>query len=192
LLVPALLEWPARFRISGVIGVPCVTSDIYPTVLEVAGVKPARQLPLDGISLVPVLEGRVAHRANPIGFWDYPAPGIAMPAKQWMEELYAEQQQGHEPQNPDRLFPAAAQIRTQVPMDRFPGHAAWLDGQWKLHRIEDVKTGRVRWELYDLSADPQENRDLLAHETERSVVMQRELGKWLGSVARSLNGEDYR
>lgn len=29
--------------------------------------------------------------------------------------------------------------------DRFPGHAAWLDGSWKLHRIEDRNTAAVTW-----------------------------------------------
>ena len=35
--VPAVLEWPARLQRPRVVAAPCVTSDIYPTLLAVAG-----------------------------------------------------------------------------------------------------------------------------------------------------------
>jgi hypothetical protein len=60
-----------------------------------------------------------------------------------------------------------------------------------LHRIETAKSGGVRWELYDLAADPKESRDLLAVEPKRAGAMKEELTGWLESVVRSLNGEDY-
>ena len=40
-------------------------------------------------------------------------------------------------------------------------------------------------------ADPKESRDLLGAEAKRAVAMKKELTAWLGSVVRSLNGEDY-
>ena len=49
----------------------------------------------------------------------------------------------------------------------------------------------MRWELYDLAADPKESRDLLAAEPERAGRMKKDLTAWLESVVRSLNGEDY-
>lgn len=202
LLVPALLEWPARYPQPQVIDTPCVTCDIYPTVLEMAGLTIPHQRPLDGQSLVPILDGKTRSRTRPIGFWDHPTPGVPTPSKEWMEELYAEQQAGREPADPVKLF-AHAGTRTEVyPLDRFPGHAAWLDGVWKLHRIEVAPNGKggkkakgtaagVRWELYNLANDPTESKDLLAAEPERAQRMQAELTAWLTSVARSLNGEDY-
>jgi arylsulfatase A-like enzyme len=191
LLVPALLEWPARYPKPRVIDVPCVTSDIYPTVLELTGAKADRQPPLDGVSLVPILEGKAKSRTKPIGFWDHPTPGVATPSKPWMDELLAEQKAGREPADPKKLFADAGKITTKHPLDRFPGHSAWLDGSWKLHRIEKPKGAAVRWELYDLAADPKESRDLLAAEEKRAARMKKELHAWLESVARSLNGEDY-
>jgi arylsulfatase A-like enzyme len=68
-----------------------------------------------------------------------------------------------------------------APSDRFPGHSAWLDCDWKLHRIED-KQGTVTWQLYDLAADAQEMKDLLSAEPKRAATMQRELNAWLMSV----------
>jgi arylsulfatase A-like enzyme len=191
LLVPALLEWPAKVKAPRIIELPCVTSDIYPTVLELAGAKVDRQPPLDGVSLVPLLRGETGERPKPIGFWSYPIAGIAVPAREWMEELYAAQRAGREPDDPARIYPDAAKISRQVPLDRFPGHAAWLDGAWKLHRIGGKDGSQVTWELYDLDADPKEGRNLLATQPDRGAAMRRDLDAWLVSVARSLNGEDY-
>lgn len=67
-----------------------------------------------------------------------------------------------------------------------------LHWPWKLQRIEDEKTGDVVWELYDVSADPDESRVLFAEQPERVPQMQEALENWLESVARSLNGEDYK
>jgi arylsulfatase A-like enzyme len=191
LLVPALLEWPARYPKPRVIAEPCVTSDIYPTVLEWTGAKADRQPPLDGASLVPLLDGKSKSRARPIGFWDYPEPGVATPSKEWMDEPLAEQKAGREPKDPKKLFSDAGKIDKTHPLDKFPGHSAWLDGSWKLHRIESAKGKGVKWELYDLASDPKESRDVFAAEPERAGRMKKELTAWLESVTRSLNGEDY-
>jgi len=191
LLVPALLEWPTRYPKPRVIDVPCVTSDIYPTVLAWAGAKAERQPPLDGISLLPILDGSVTARPKPIGFWDHPTGGLGTPSKEWMEELLAEQKAGREPTDPKKLFSEAGKIASKHPLDKFPGHSAWLDGTWKLHRIEAAKAAGVKWELYDLATDPKEARDLLATEAKRAEAMKKDLTAWLESVVRSLNGEDY-
>ncbi|MCI0704567.1 MAG: sulfatase-like hydrolase/transferase [Planctomycetia bacterium] len=191
LLVPALLEWPAKYPKHRVIATPSVTSDIYPTVLELAGAKVKNQHPLDGVSLVPLLDGKAEARGEPIGFWNHPTPGVGTPSKEWMTELFNEQKAGREPNDPKKLFASAGKIGEKHPLDKFPGHSAWLDGSWKLHRIENAKTAEVRWELYNLATDPKEARDLLATEPKRVEAMRKELTAWLESVVRSLNGEDY-
>ncbi|MBM3892466.1 MAG: hypothetical protein FJ388_25395 [Verrucomicrobia bacterium] len=84
-----------------------------------------------------------------------------------------------------------AQLRSDYSDTSFPGHAAWLDGDWKLHRIEDRK-GAVKWELYNLAADRVESRDLTASESDRTGRMKGELEAWLRSVVASLNGDDYK
>jgi arylsulfatase A-like enzyme len=174
-----------------VIETPCVTSDIYPTILEWTGTKAERQPPLDGISLVPLLDGKEKTRTKPIGFWDHPTAGVGTPTKQWMDELLADQKAGREPADPKRLFSDAGTITTKYPIDRFPGHAGWIDGNWKLHRIEAAKGTSVRWELYDLAADPKESREVSATEPKRLESMKKAMTQWLESVTRSLNGDDY-
>jgi len=191
LAVPALLEWPAVFREPKVIKAPCVTSDIYPTVLSLAGVTMEKQPPLDGIDIMPLLTGQEKKRSRPIGFWEAGIKGISTPSKAWMDELLAAQGRGKEPQDPVRIRPDAAEIGKAVSLTSFSGHAAWLDWPWKLHRIENSKTHDVAWELYNLASDPDESTVLLAEQPERVAEMQKNLENWLESVARSLNGEDY-
>jgi arylsulfatase A-like enzyme len=189
LRVPALLEWPARITRPRITNIPCTTCDIFPTLLEVVGVRPDARRPLDGVSLVPLLDGRIKSRPKPIGFWDHPTPGIAVPSKQWMAGLYEAQKAGQEVDDPAHQVLDAGKITRQYPEDRFPGHAAWLDWPWKLHRIE--KEGPARIELYNLSDDPQEGRDLATAQPDRTESMRRQLETWLSSVVRSLNGKDY-
>ncbi|MBE3123471.1 MAG: sulfatase-like hydrolase/transferase [Planctomycetes bacterium] len=68
--VPGLIEWPARIRRPVVTDVPVCTSDIYPTLVDLLGIAvPDQVRPLDGISLVPLLDGQMKERPRPIGFW---------------------------------------------------------------------------------------------------------------------------
>jgi arylsulfatase len=189
LRVPAMLEWPARLGSPRAAAMPCNTSDIYPTLLDVAGVRVAGQPPLDGISLRALLDGDMRTRPEPMGFGDHPAKGISTPSKAWMTELLVAQRAG-EVGDAARLRLNAGDLSAQYPEDAFPGHAAWLDWPWKLHRIED-KDGEVREELYQLEADPMEEKDLAALHRARAAAMRGDLERWLGSVVRSLNGEDY-
>ena len=66
--VPGLVEWPARIKPGRTTNVPCVTSDYLPTILALLGVEPITDRPIDGISLVPLFDGKLAKRGRPIGF----------------------------------------------------------------------------------------------------------------------------
>lgn len=189
LRVPAILEWPAVIDKPRTTGVPCVTSDIYPTLLDITHVTVDNQPPLDGISLVPLIEGKMKARPKPIGFWDHPTPGVRTPSKEWMASLLEAQKEGKTVDDPSRLRLDAGEIKKQYPLDRFPGHSAWLDWPWKLHRIE--KDDSVTVELYHLVHDPQESEDLVEQEPAWAATMRAELEAWLASVVRSLNGADY-
>jgi len=191
LRVPAILEWPLHIPKPRTTDVRCNTSDIYPTLLEIAGVRLENQLPLDGISLVPLIDGRMNARPKPMGFWDYPIKGISTPSLQWMTELLEAQKAGNVSGDTSRLRLDAGTITKQYPEDTYPGHAAWLDWPWKLHRIQDKKDN-VKLEIYNLAEDPGEKTDLVARDTERVNSMKAQLEAWLASVVRSLNGKDYR
>ncbi|MCX7043992.1 MAG: sulfatase-like hydrolase/transferase [Candidatus Sumerlaeota bacterium] len=70
LRVPGIIEWPAHIKKPFMTDVPAVTSDIYPTILELAGVKVPNQVgPIDGISLATLIDGKMTERPKPIAFW---------------------------------------------------------------------------------------------------------------------------
>ncbi len=191
LRVPAILEWPERIPKPRTTNMPCNTSDMLPTLLDIVGVRPDKDRPLDGVSLVPLIDGKAKSRPKPIGFWDIKESGIRTPSDEWMTELLALQKGGREETDPARLCLDAGKIQKQYPEDSFPGHSAWLDWPWKLHRIQD-KAGETKLELYNLADDPDEKTDLSATEADRVKSMRPGLEKWLTSVVRSLNGKDYR
>jgi arylsulfatase A len=55
---PLLVRWPARFKEPRVVPTLAAAIDILPTLCELTGVKPKTNFPLDGRSLVPLLEGK--------------------------------------------------------------------------------------------------------------------------------------
>ncbi|MFV1966777.1 MAG: sulfatase-like hydrolase/transferase [Pirellulaceae bacterium] len=190
LLVPAILEWPERIPKSRATQVRCNTCDIYPTLLEIVGASVDGQPVLDGISLVPLIQGKTERRKKPMGFWDYPKPGIGVPSAKWMAELLEAQQAGGDLEPYEASRKAAQLPDAPYSTEVFPGHSAWIDGDWKLHRLSNQQ-GKVSCQLFNLAADAEEKTDVAANEKQRVQKMLGELEDWLESVARSLNGEDY-
>ena len=190
LRVPALLEWPAGIAAPRVTKMQGNTVDIYPTLLDIVGASVGHQPPLDGISLLPVLDGKMEKREQAMGFWNAEGTGIGMSSDKMMADVLAAQAAGHEPDQPEFLRLDAAKIKRQYPLDSFPGHSAWRDGDWKLHRIEGK--GKVNWELYNLATDAMEANNVLASQSDLVDKMKPALESWLEGVARSMNGEDYQ
>ncbi len=217
LLVPAILEWPGTLAGQRTIQTRCNTCDILPTVLDLAGVVPQVKLPqLDGLSLKPVLADASgdSRRSQGMGFWDYTVGGISTPSDQWMGDLLRAQAAGGDLE-PDGPSQKSAELPNPAwQKKRFPGHSAWIRGDWKLHRIETTPAPprqqkgkqkaaekqqdesvagepQVRWELYNLAADKEETTDVVEANAELVAELQGELSEWLESVVDSFNGEDY-
>lgn len=67
--VPGLIEWPNRIRTGRTTDVPAVTSDYFSTILGALGLELQDQPePIDGINLMPLIEGNMTKRPGPIGF----------------------------------------------------------------------------------------------------------------------------
>jgi arylsulfatase A-like enzyme len=191
LRVPAILEWPGRLHQPRETNIPCYTCDIYPTLLEIANVSIRDQPILDGISLLPLIDDKIAKRMKPIGFWQYPDGGKVVPSDAIMLELLKNQEKGISKVEPESLDLDAGKIDKKYPIDIFPGHSAWLVWPFKLHRIQE-KTGSVKFELYNLMSDKMEKDDISHSDSVRFISMRKELEGWLFSVVQSLNGEDYK
>jgi len=77
--VPALLVWPGSARRGHTTNVPCSTLDYLPTICDLLGYKIPDSRPIDGISLLALLQGRFnKRRPKPIPFW------FAKPSKKAM------------------------------------------------------------------------------------------------------------
>ena len=69
--VPLIVRWPGKVKPGSVSGEPVSLTDFFPTLLEVAGLKPSSGVAADGESLVPLLRGEGRPRREAI-FWHYP------------------------------------------------------------------------------------------------------------------------
>jgi arylsulfatase A-like enzyme len=185
--VPAIIEWPAVITAPRISSLPCVTSDILPTVLDLLGLKhPAPQRPLDGISLRALLvDGTIKERPSPIGFWKYPSAGEKKNGRWISEEL-------SRGTTPTAGNPAINFLNYKHPVARtndFGGDAAWSDNRFKL--VVVPQRSSMRSELYDLIADPAEAKDIADAHPEVVKRMTAQLREWQRSVERSLTGADY-
>jgi arylsulfatase A len=130
---PLIVRWPGKIPAGKVTEVPVVLTDLVPTLLEFAGVDPAKTVgPLDGVSIAKVLRGETAPE-RPL-FWHFPH--------------YTNQ--GGRP---------ASAVR---------------EGAWKL--IEHLEDGRC--ELFNLSSDVGETKDLAEAEPARVQAMKEKLQAW--------------
>ncbi|WP_040351570.1 sulfatase family protein [Blastopirellula marina] len=190
LLVPGILDWPARFPAPQTTSLRATTCDIFPTVLAAAGLSPDKQRPLDGINLLPLLTAKTDMRPQPIGFWQTANGGKPVRSDAMMEELLNQQATGGDLPADEVSLHAADLPKPPVSIDTLAGHASLTSGDWKLHRIENKK-GAVRFELYDLAADPYEKENVLKQYPEIAEKLTKLQRDWRLSVVNSLNGADY-
>jgi arylsulfatase A-like enzyme len=108
--VPGIIEWPARIKPGSRSAVPVCTSDIHPTVVDLVGADRLNSnQPLDGMSLLPLFDGKISERRKGIGFW-------------------------HARRSRREGLPAAG-----AGIAGIGGHAAWTEDRYKLHRLPGDK-----------------------------------------------------
>jgi arylsulfatase A len=68
--VPGLARWPGHIKPGATSDVPVIGSDLLPTALELAGVRPPAKVTLDGANLLPLLTGKAdaVTRTQPL-YW---------------------------------------------------------------------------------------------------------------------------
>ena len=133
LRMPGILEWPAKVKKPFATDIPTVTSDYFPTALDAAGIPLPADREYDGISLMPLIEGRMDARKGAIGF-------------------------------------------------HCRGMQAWTETRYKIVRTLAKKKPSSQWELYDLLADPFEEKDLAKQRPEIVARMAKDFLAWAKSV----------
>jgi len=87
--VPGLIEWPARIKAPVLTDVVGCSIDIYPTIVDLLDLDvPGQVQPLDGISLVPLIDGTMKERPRPIGFWHHGGNSLEGGPIAWMENRF--------------------------------------------------------------------------------------------------------
>ncbi|NNC87546.1 MAG: sulfatase [Akkermansiaceae bacterium] len=69
--VPWAIRWPGKVRSESRSDAPIISTDVFPTLLEVANLEPGPDLPLDGESLVPLITGNGNLKRKSL-FFHYP------------------------------------------------------------------------------------------------------------------------
>jgi len=152
--VPLIVRWPGRAKAGTTSPVPVHTIDHYPTLMAAAGARPPEGHKLDGISMVPLLEGSRTLRREAL-YWYTPTYTLMYgrtPCSwvragdwkliHWFGDYLAPQ--GYTPDN--------------MPYGK-------------------LVTG-PRWELYNLKEDPSESRDLAGAQPGKVAELKRRLEGW--------------
>lgn len=69
--IPLVVSWAKLKKPGRTCEAPVTSIDLYPTLLEMAGIQPPKGQVLDGISLVPVLDGAASLQRSKL-FWHFP------------------------------------------------------------------------------------------------------------------------
>jgi arylsulfatase A-like enzyme len=191
-LVPGLIEWPARIPRPRTTTVRAHTSDLLPTLSALVG-QPLPDRPLDGIDLTPLLDGDLSERSGPLHFWAYNTARLAgSEAKPYIDPKL------QEGTTPLAKFAGGKATRDfsnyrHPPLDEsdYLGPRAIIDGHFKLV-VHEQRTGDPRIELFDLGTDPAEKNDLNQQQPAVATKLQAQLHRWQQSVLHSLTGADYK
>ncbi len=161
--VPMFVHWPGRVDEGTECNLPVISTDFYPTIVELAGAKAPVNYPLDGRSIVPLMTGENQMDREAI-FWHFPA--------------YLQSYEGLRDESRDTLF------RTRpVSVIR--------KGDWKLlmfHEEWILDGGKERidsngsLELYNLIQDPGETMNLSDIEIKKRNELLKDLLEWQQSI----------
>lgn len=85
--VPGIVRWPGKIKPGTTVDVPVVGSDMFPTMLAVAGIRPSADRVLDGVNVLAALDGsaKKVERPQPL-YWRLlmaPNAKVAMRVDDW-------------------------------------------------------------------------------------------------------------
>lgn len=174
--VPMFVRWPGVIKPAQETDEPVIGVDFYPTICEIAGVEIGQEQRLDGVSLVPLLQGETTRLGNRSS--ESPIDGAAQPTMPrplfWHFPAYLESYRQVTDEQRDVLFRSR------------PCSVVRL-GRWKL--IEYFESGEL--ELFNLKTDESESNNLADHEIETRERLLSILQAWQretnAAIPRELN-----
>jgi arylsulfatase A-like enzyme len=169
-----------------------VTSDMFPTLCELAGM-PLPNRPLDGISLVPLIAGKMQERPSPIFFWSFnTGRAFRGDAKPYIDPVLQEGTTPLVKMMGDKYTRTFRNFHyPKISEQDFGGARVVLDNRYKLV-VDAQSRNQSTIELFDLRRDPAEEQNLIESHKEIADRMQKQLRDWQQSVLESLTGADYK
>jgi arylsulfatase A-like enzyme len=161
--VPMIAHWPGVVRPGSTCDVPVLNTDFFPTFLDVAEAE-LPSSPLDGASLVPLLQGESKLKRDAI-FWHFPGY-LNGPVPRGRDPVF-------------RTRPVSVIRKGDWKLHLY--HEEWqLDGgREQLDRSNAA-------ELYNISADPGEQEDLAMAQPDRRDELLDDLLAWMQAASAKL------
>ena len=186
--MPAVIDWPAGIPAPQISSVSSVTSDILPTLCKLAGTQ-FPSVPLDGIDLVPLFNGKMKKRLKPIVFWNFPIDKNHN-GKPYIDP---ELQTGTTPLVKQMGGIFTRNFRnyhyTEITEGDFKGERAIILGDYKLVIDGEMDSGI---ELFNLRSDSAETKNIARSQSAMVNKLKKEMRDWQASVLHSLMEVDYK
>lgn len=191
ILVPGLLEWPARISAPRSTQVRACVTDLLPTLCAITK-QPLSDRPLDGIDLSPILDGTLSERPTPLHFWMFnPARLESSNPRPYIDPIL---QSGTTPLVKLMDGRATRDFKNfhHPPLtgSDYSGARAIIDGSFKLVLHERGGTSATA-ELFHLDEDPGETQNIAELHPDIVSRLRQSMRDWQSSVLQSLLEVDY-
>lgn len=157
---PMFAYWPGKIKAGSSNDEPVISTDFYPTFLELAGQAAPEDYPLDGESIVPLISGEASVNRESL-FWHFPA--------------YLEAYAGLKEESRDPIF----RTRPVSVIRKGDWKLLLFYEEWVLDGGRDQITTNNAVELYNLSNDIGETNNLSNKEVEKRDELLDELLAWI-------------
>jgi arylsulfatase A-like enzyme len=161
--VPMFAYWPGRITPGSKSDVPVITTDFFPTFLDLADAEAPEGQKLDGVSLLPVFEGTSTMDRKEL-FWHFPA--------------YLESYSNMKEQSRDTLF----RTRPVSVIRKDDWKLMLFHEEWTLDGGRENLSGNNAVELYNLTNDLEERNNLAQIEIAKRDELLEELLRWIDDV----------
>ncbi|HBE42251.1 MAG TPA: hypothetical protein DDW27_13785 [Bacteroidales bacterium] len=157
---PMFVYWPGKVKPGSVCDVPVISTDFYPTFLEIAGIEKPDNYVLDGISILSLLKGEKSTERDKL-FWHFPA--------------YLESYSGLKQDSRDTTF----RTRPVSVIRKDDWKLLLFYEEWVLGGGREMISGNNSVELYNLTNDISERNNLCNLEVNKRDELLKDLLEWL-------------
>ena len=170
---PLFVRWPGHYK-PAVLNTLADITDIFPTLLDLAGIDLTKiNIPLDGRSIVPALEGQGRNLQKGKLSFNYANPGWPPTDKPWTPEGVKDE---YRPITPE----GKKELRTDEQI------ISVRDDRYKLLLNPGKTKGSVAlfsgYALFDILNDPREEHNLIREKPAVAERLKRELNKWFEGI----------